>query len=232
MPQLDPPIELETAPNPTYAVIWLHGLGADGNDFVSVVPELRLPSDAAVRFIFPHAPLMPVTCNGGYVMRAWYDILSLSGSHREVDEVGIRASRDTVRALIKTENARGIPTHRIVLAGFSQGGAMAYTAGLTHPEALGGIIALSCYLPSPSLIEAERCPSNRVTPIFAAHGSFDDVVSYALGTSARDILLAARQPVEWHSYPMAHSVCIEEISAIGRWLSQRMNSHLVSPAES
>lgn len=231
MPALDPPIELDTAPNPSHTVIWLHGLGADGNDFVSVVPELRLPASVAIRFIFPHAPLMPVTCNGGYVMRAWYDILSLGGSHREVDETGLRASRNVIRALIKTENARGIPTHRIVLAGFSQGGAMAYTAGLTHPEALAGIIALSCYLPSPSLIEAERSAANRATPIFAAHGSFDDVVSYQLGTSARDILLAAKQPLEWHSYPMAHSVCIEEIVAIGHWLTQRFNDTTASPAE-
>jgi phospholipase/carboxylesterase len=227
MPVLDPPIEIETAAYPSHSVIWLHGLGADGNDFVSVIPELRLPASAAVRFVFPHAPMIPVTCNGGYVMRAWYDILSLSSTHRDVDEPGIRATRDFIRALIKTEQARGIPSHRILLAGFSQGGAMAYIAGLTHPESLGGIIALSCYLPSPSLIEAERSAANRATPIFAAHGTTDDVVSCQLGSSARDFLLAANQPLEWHTYPMSHSVCIEEIIAIGRWLTIRLHETAV-----
>ena len=161
MTQPDPSIELVTTPNPTHTVIWLHGLGADGNDFVSVVPELGLSPNAAVRFIFPHAPMIPVTCNNGYVMRAWYDILSLGGGQRDVDEAGIRSSRDIVRALIKTENARGIPCEKIILAGFSQGGAMAYCAGLTHPEKLAGIVALSCYLPSPALSEAERTAANR-----------------------------------------------------------------------
>ena len=217
----EPPIELETAPNPTHSVIWLHGLGADGNDFVAVVPELRLPAGIAVRFIFPHAPMMPVSCNGGYVMRAWYDILSLGGSNRDVDEFGIRASRDIVRALIKTENARGVPSQNIILAGFSQGGAMAYTAGLTHPDRLDGIIALSCYLPSPTLLEAERSPANRLTPIFVAHGLSDDVVPLRLGAEAKDLLLRSEYSIEWHTYPMPHSVCLDEIVAIGGWLSKR-----------
>ena len=217
----DPPIELETAPNPTHSVIWLHGLGADGNDFVSIVPELRLPAACAVRFVFPHASMMPVTCNNGYVMRAWYDILALGSANRAIDETGIRRSRDVIRALIKTENARGIPSGRIILAGFSQGGSMAYSAGLTHPDRLGGIIALSCYLPSPALLEAERSPANRLTPIFAAHGIADDVVPLRMGSEAKDLLLGTHYPVEWHTYPMSHSVCIEEIVAIGRWLGER-----------
>lgn len=222
MSNFEPPIELETAPNPTHSVIWLHGLGADGNDFVSVVPELRLPPGAAVRFVFPHAPMIPVTCNGGYVMRAWYDILSLGGGNRDTDETRIRGSRDIVRALIKTENARGIPSERIFLAGFSQGGAMAYSAGLTHPDRLGGIIALSCYLPSPTLLEAERNPANRLTQIFAAHGLADDVVPLRLGIEAKDFLLDKEYSLEWHTYPMSHSVCIDEIVAIGRWLGHRL----------
>ena len=230
MTQLDPPIELETSPNPTHTVIWLHGLGADGNDFVSIVPELRLPAGSAVRFIFPHAPMIPVTCNGGYVMRAWYDILSLGGANRDVDELGIRASRDIIRALIKTENARGISSEHIILAGFSQGGAMAYSAGLTHPDRLGGMIALSCYLPSPAMVDAERSTANRATPIFAAHGTVDDVVPLRLGSEARDLLLRANHVIEWHTYPMPHSVCIEEIVAIGRWLTERLRSEVAQPA--
>ncbi len=222
MPNIEPPIELETAPNPTHSVIWLHGLGADGNDFVSVVPELRLPAGNAVRFIFPHAPMIPVTCNGGYVMRAWYDILSLGGGNRDVDEDGIRGSRDIIRALIRTEIARGIPGEHIILAGFSQGGAMVYSAGLTHPDRLGGIIALSCYLPSPMLLETERSPANRLTPIFAAHGRADDVVPLQLGIEAKDFLLRKEYSLEWHTYPMSHSVCLEEIVAIGRWLGDRL----------
>lgn len=222
MPNIEPPIELETAPNPTHSVIWLHGLGADGSDFVSVVPELRLVAGAAVRFVFPHAPMIPVTCNGGYVMRAWYDILSLGGGNRDVDEAGIRGSRDIIRALIRTENARGIPSERIILAGFSQGGAMTYSTGLTHPDQLGGIIALSCYLPSPALLEAECTPANRLTPIFAAHGLADDVVPLRLGVEAKDFLLRKEYSLEWHTYPMSHSVCLEEIVAIGRWLGDRL----------
>ncbi|KAA6122955.1 alpha/beta hydrolase [Cupriavidus cauae] len=218
----DAPIEIETAPQPRFAVIWMHGLGADGGDFVPVVPELGLPSDAAVRFIFPHAPLIPVTCNGGYIMRAWYDIVSLNDARRHADESGIRASRDTIRALIARENARGIPSSHIVLAGFSQGGAMAYLAGLTHPEPLAGIIALSTYLASPTLLDAEAAPANAATPIFAAHGAQDDVVPLALGTQARDLLQQRGYPLTWQTYPMPHSVCLEEIADIGVWLGQRL----------
>lgn len=219
-----PAVEIETAPSPTHTVIWMHGLGADGNDFVPVVPELGLPASAAVRFVFPHAPLIPVTCNGGYIMRAWYDILSLSDAGRHADVSGIKASRDAIRALIARENARGIPTSRIVLAGFSQGGAMAYVAGLTHPEPLAGIIALSTYIPSPELLEAEFDAANAATPVFAAHGTQDDVVSPRLGEQARELLLARGIPLTWHAYPMPHSVCLEEIEDIGVWLGERLSA--------
>lgn len=215
-------IEIETAPDPRFTVIWMHGLGADGGDFVPVVPELGLPPSAAVRFLFPHAPMIPVTCNGGYIMRAWYDIVSLSDATRHADESGLRASRDAIRALIAAENARGIPCERIVLAGFSQGGAMAYLAGLTHPQRLAGIIALSTYIPSEALLASEFDAANATTPIFAAHGSQDDVVPRWLGEQARDLLLARGCPLTWQSYPMPHSVCLEEIEDIGVWLRERL----------
>jgi len=217
-----PPLEVETAANPEYAVIWLHGLGADGSDFVPVVPELGLAESPAVRFIFPHAPYMPVTCNGGYVMRAWYDIISLDSNSRRIDEAGIVASRETLRRLIERENGRGIAVDRIFLAGFSQGGAVAYTTALTHPEKLAGIIALSTYIPSPDLLTEESASPNRNIPIFAAHGTADDVVSPTLGLAARNLLLERGYAVEWHEYPMPHSVCLEEVWAIGRWLGEQM----------
>ncbi|MNN37212.1 Carboxylesterase 2 [compost metagenome] len=222
MSTLLPAIDLETAPNPTHSVIWMHGLGADGNDFVPVVPELGLPATLAVRFIFPHAPAIPVTCNNGYVMPAWYDIYSLDEAGRRADEAGIRASREAIRALIARENGRGVPTSRIVLAGFSQGGAVAYTTALTHPETLAGVIALSTYIPAPDLIAAEATPANAATPVFAAHGTEDDVVPLGLGTRARDFLAAREQPVAWHTYRMPHSVCLEEIADIGQWLRERL----------
>jgi len=216
-------IERETGASPDFAVIWLHGLGADGNDFVPVIPELDLPADAAVRFVFPNAPLMPVTINSGYVMPAWYDIRSLDGDTRLVDEAGIRASREAVRALIARENARGIPCARIVIAGFSQGGAMAYSIGLTHPERLAGIIALSCYLPSPALVRDELSDTSRGIPVFAGHGSHDDIVPVRLGELARDQAQALTgQAPAWHAYPMPHSVCLEEIADIGAWLRERL----------
>ncbi|WP_042878218.1 alpha/beta hydrolase [Cupriavidus necator] len=221
MSELLPAIETETAPNPGCAVIWMHGLGADGSDFAPVVPELRLPASPGVRFIFPHAPAMPVTCNGGYVMPAWYDIYSLDESGRRADEAGIRASCEAVRALIARENARGIPCSRIVLAGFSQGGAIAYTAGLTHPERLAGIVALSTYIPAPDALAAEATEANAATPVFAAHGTQDDVVPLRLGTAARDFVQARQHPVTWQTYPMGHAVCLEEIMAIGAWLAER-----------
>ena len=217
-----PAIELETSPAPRCAVIWLHGLGADGSDFVPVVPELGLAASPGVRFVFPHAPAMPVTCNGGYVMPAWYDIISLAPHSREVDEAGIVTSRAAIRRLIERENQRGIPSARIFLAGFSQGGAVAYTTALTHPERLAGVIALSTYLPVPALVEAEATAVNRGLPIFAAHGSQDDVVAPELGAAARDFLRDAGYAVDWSEYPMPHSVCLEEVADIGNWLNERL----------
>lgn len=217
-------IEIETAAMPRYSVIWLHGLGADGSDFEPVVPELGLESGPGVRFIFPNAPHMPVTCNGGYVMPAWYDIVSLDVDSRVVDEAGIIASRQAIRRLIERENRRGVPCARIFVAGFSQGGAVAYTTALTHAESLAGVIALSTYIPTPTLLETEATAANRAVPIFAAHGSDDDVVSPGLGIRARDFLLRQGYDVEWHEYPMPHSVCLEEVQDIGRWLGARMAS--------
>lgn len=217
-----PPLEVETAANPEYAVIWLHGLGADGSDFVPVVPELGLVESPAIRFIFPHAPYIAVTCNGGYVMRAWYDIISLDSTSRRIDEAGILTSREAVRRLIDREKSRGIPVDRIFLAGFSQGGAVAYTTALTHPEKLAGIIALSTYIPSPALLAEDSADANRNIPIFAAHGTADDVVSPTLGLAARDLLIERGYTIDWHEYPMPHSVCLEEVWAIGQWLAERM----------
>ncbi len=215
-------IEIETAPNPKFSVIWLHGLGADGNDFVPVVPELRLTHAPAVRFIFPNAPVIPVTINGGYRMPAWYDIMSLSSTSRVVDEAGIKLTCQRVRALIARENERGIASSHIFLAGFSQGGAIAYTAGLTYPEKLAGLIALSTYIPSVDLIKTELSAANATTPIFAGHGLVDDVVHLSMGEYARDAAISLGNPVAWHTYQMAHSVCINEISDIGEWLLKRM----------
>ncbi|MBA3034587.1 MAG: dienelactone hydrolase family protein [Gammaproteobacteria bacterium] len=219
-----PPIEIETSAKPEFAVIWLHGLGADGSDFVPVVPELGLGDAPGVRFVFPHAPEIPVTCNGGYVMRAWYDIISLEPSSRQVDEAGILQSREMIRTLIERENQRGIPSYRIFLAGFSQGGAIAYTAALTHPEPLAGVIALSTYLPSQRLLSKEAAEANRATPIFAAHGTEDDVVSIQLGLQARGYLKQCGYKLEWHEYPMPHAICLEEIEVIGGWLRARMGA--------
>jgi len=217
-----PAIEIETGDAPRFVVIWLHGLGADGSDFEPVVPELGLGDAPGVRFVFPHAPQIPVTCNGGYVMPAWYDIISLDGTTRQVDEAGILRSRDAIRRLVARENRRGVPCSRIVIAGFSQGGAIAYATALTHPEPLAGIVALSTYIPSPALIETEATAANRAVPIFAAHGSLDDVVAPELGRRARDFLAARGHAPEWHEYPMPHSVCIEEVREIGRWLGERL----------
>lgn len=216
-----PAIEIEQGSKPQFAVIWLHGLGADGSDFVPVVPALGLAESPGVRFVFPHAPVMPVTCNGGWAMPAWYDILSLTPGERRIDEAGLLRSRAALRCLIEREGERGIPAARVFLAGFSQGGAVAYTTALTHPQALGGVIALSTYLPSPGLVEREATEANRGIPVFAAHGDDDDVVAPALGRQARDILLAAGYAVGWREYPMAHEVCFEEIAAIGDWLRER-----------
>jgi phospholipase/carboxylesterase len=207
-------LEIETGPSPRAAVIWLHGLGADGHDFEPIVPELGMPAAPAVRFVFPHAPLQPVAINRGAVMRAWYDV---TGDGRQ-DAEGIRASQVRVEALIARERARGIAARSIVLAGFSQGGAMALHTGLRHPERLAGILALSCYLPLPETLEGEASQANRDIPIFMAHGTQDPVIPLSWAMRSRDRLIALGYAVEWHEYPMPHSVCAEEIADVGRWL--------------
>ena len=222
MDDLLPAIEVVTLVPPHYAVIWLHGLGADGSDFAPVVPELGLDEGPGVRFVFPHAPNMAVTCNGGYVMPAWYDIVSLDSDSRTVDEAGVRNARELIRRLIERENRRGIPCGRVFLAGFSQGGAIAYVTALTHAEPLAGVIALSTYIPTPALIEAEATAANKAVPIFSAHGTEDGVVSPGLGSQARDFLLSRGYAVAWHEYAMPHSVCFAEVEEIGRWLKARM----------
>ena len=210
-------VEVETGRNPQAAVIWLHGLGADGHDFEPLVPELVQPSERALRFVFPHAPMRPVTLNNGYVMRAWYDIIALDRRAAE-DESGIRASQALITELIRRENSRGITTERIVLAGFSQGGAMALFSGTRYPERLAGIIGLSCYQILAGRFAAERPPANQATPIFLAHGTQDPVVAPALGEAARRQLEAEGYTVEWHAYSMPHSVCPQEVADIAAWL--------------
>jgi len=214
-----PAVEVETGPEPRAAVIWLHGLGADGHDFEPAVPALVAPGLPALRFVFPHAPLRAVSLNAGARMRAWYDIHGLD-RHTAQDESGVRASDAAIRALIRRENDRGIPTRRIVLAGFSQGGAMALYTGTRLAEPLAGIIGLSCYLLLAGSFEAERQAANQATPIFLAHGSFDAVVDTRWGEETRALLVAAGYAVEWHSYPMPHSVSPEELAAIARFLQR------------
>jgi len=217
--QLLDAIEIETAPAPTAAVIWMHGLGADGHDFEPIVPELRLGPRPAIRFVFPHAPLRPVTINQGHVMRAWYDIRALAGVRRE-DEAGVRQSARQIESLIARERQRGIPAERLVLAGFSQGGAMALHTGLRHAERLAGVMALSCYLPLASTLEAEAAPANRAVPIFWAHGVLDPMIPLALAEQRREQLAALGYAIEWHQYAMPHSVSAEEIAEIARWLGR------------
>lgn len=221
--EYEAPIEIETGANPSASVIWLHGLGADGSDFVPIVPELRLPADMPVRFIFPHANRIPVTWNNGYVMRAWYDIVSVDDDKRHADDAGVRASRDAVRAWIKQEQARGIPASRIIVAGFSQGGAIAYTVGMTHPEPLGGVLALSTYIPAPLIVAEEGRSGSKSTAIFAAHGTDDAVVPFSLGERAAESARDAGHPVLWKSYPMGHTMHPQEIADIGAWLRERLS---------
>lgn len=212
----DAPIEIETGPAPGRAVIWLHGLGADGSDFVPVVGELDLPP-AAIRFVFPHAPLRPVTINQGYVMRAWYDIAADEFGRRE-DAQGVRASHAALEALIAREGERGIPPERVVLAGFSQGGAIALHTGLRHAQRLAGIMALSTYVPLADTLAAERYAANVATPIFMAHGVHDDVIPLQFARRSHALLESLDYPVEWNEYAMPHSVCAEEVRDIGAWL--------------
>lgn len=213
-------IEVETGANPVAAVIWLHGLGADGHDFEPLVPELGLPPAPAVRFVFPHAPIRPVTINMGMRMRAWYDILQLGGGAE--DEAGIRASQAATEALIGRETARGIAPERIVLAGFSQGGAIALQCGLRYPRRLAGILALSTYLPLAATLAAERSEANRAAPVFMAHGRDDELIAIGRAERSRDALQDLGCRVRWRAYPMAHAVCGEEIGDIAAWLAERL----------
>jgi phospholipase/carboxylesterase len=212
-------IEIETAPNPTVAVIWLHGLGADGNDFVPLVRELDLKGLPGIRFVFPHAKQIPVTINGGYIMRAWYDI-SVADLTRREDETGLRDSQRDVEALIAREKARGIPASRIILAGFSQGCAMTLQTGLRHPEKLAGMLCLSGYLPLNETVTHERTEESIDTPIFMAHGRQDHVVPFVRAEQSRDVLQGLGYTIEWHEYPMQHSLCFEEVQDISAWMKK------------
>ncbi len=216
-----PCVEIETAPSPRHAVIWLHGLGADGNDFAPLVPMLVDPTWPPLRFVFPHAPLRPVTLNGGMRMRAWYDLIGLDLSARE-DEAGIRAAMGQLGALIAREGERGVAAERLLLAGFSQGGTVALAGGLRHPARLAGIVALSTWLPLAATTIAERHAANAGLPIFMGHGSLDPVVPQALGSATRELLSGLGYAVDWHSYPMAHQVMAEEIADLRRWIGARL----------
>lgn len=210
----------ETGDDPKFAVIWLHGLGADGHDFEPIVPELSWPDAPAIRYVFPHAPMQPVTLNGGMVMRAWYDILGLDLESR-VDESGIRRSAQAVQALIENQVAAGIDYHRIVLAGFSQGGAVALFLGLTLAQKLAGVIALSTYLPLARQLETERDLVNQQTPVFWGHGTSDPMVGHSLGEMSVRQLRQWGYPVSMKSYPVGHGVCPEEIADLRQWLMER-----------
>lgn len=216
--QLLDTLETDTGPNPTATIIFLHGLGDSGHGFAPFAQELDLAAAGPVRFIFPHAPTRPVTINGGYVMRAWYDILGADLVRRE-DETGLRESQALVQALIARENERGIPSSRIVLGGFSQGCAMTLLTGLRHGERLAGLVGLSGYLPLADLTVAERHAANHGVPIFLAHGRQDPVIPIARALASRDALLALGHPLEWHEYPMPHSVCGPEVEHLTRWLT-------------
>jgi phospholipase/carboxylesterase len=223
MSDLLPRIELESGPNPTVAVIWLHGLGASGDDFAGLVPELDLSGCPPIRFVFPHAPVLPVTLNGGYEMPAWYDIFGTelgAGAVRREDSAGIAKSALAIEALIAQEVARGVPASRIVLAGFSQGCALALHTGLRHAEKLAGIMALSGYLPLAGNLAQERSAANAHTPIFMAHGTQDPVVLPSRGEASRAQLVALGYTVQWHTYPMPHSVHPREVADIGAFLRQ------------
>jgi phospholipase/carboxylesterase len=215
-------VEVSTADEPKYSVIWMHGLGADGHDFEPIVPHLELPPGLPLRFIFPHALMRPITINGGAVMRAWYDIIEISTS-RGQDEAGIRHSAEKIRELIDQEIERGVPASRIVLAGFSQGGALALHVGLRYPQKLAGIMVLSAYLLFPDRLQDELSQANSATPVFIGHGTQDPMVPFALGETVRTTLQNGQWPVEWHQYPIPHSVSQPEIVDIGRWLQSRFS---------
>jgi phospholipase/carboxylesterase len=212
-------VEVETAPGADRSIIWLHGLGADGHDFEPLVPELALPF--AVRFVFPHAPLRPVTINAGMTMRAWYDLVSLDRGARE-DEAGIRRSAAEVTALIEREKSRGIATRRIVLAGFSQGGAIALHVGLRASDALAGVVALSTYLPLARFVAAERSAASAATPIWMAHGNADQVIALASSAASRSVLEELGYELTWKTYAMGHGVCAEQVGDLRAWLAERL----------
>lgn len=216
-----PYVEVNPAQTPDALVIWLHGLGDSGNGFAPIVPQLRLPGSMAVRFVFPHAPVRPVTINSGMQMRAWYDIKSLDFENR-ADVQGVQASAALVRQLIEDEIAKGVSSERIVLAGFSQGGVIAYHLGLSFDKPLAGIIALSTYMCEPQTFSERLHQANRQTPVLVAHGLYDEVVPCALGKRAHEVLLEHHIPARWREYPMQHNVCLEEIQEISLWLQQRL----------
>jgi phospholipase/carboxylesterase len=229
--ELLPHVELATGAAPRGTVIWMHGLGADGWDFVPLVRELPLPEDLELRFIFPHAPVQPVTINNGYEMRAWYDI-KMNDIARLPDEEGIRESQQAVEQFIAREATRGVDSRHIVLAGFSQGGAIALQAGLRHANRLGGIMALSTYLTLQDSLAAEASPANRATPIFMAHGTQDQVVPLSLAESSAQALKSHGYEVEWHTWPMQHSVCAEEVQAAAEFLTRIFGSGTATPRSS
>lgn len=216
-----PHLTYSTSDHPTSSVIWLHGLGADGHDFADIVPLLGLPAGLGIRFIFPHAPERSITINQHMVMRAWYDIYTLDNLKRE-DLVGLAQSRQHVMALIEQERARGIASERIVLAGFSQGAALALHTALQHPQPLGGVMALSGYLPDAERLIEQKHANNQALPIFMAHGRYDPVIPLELAESSAELLTAAGFKLEWHTYAMQHAVCQEELNAIGQWLATVM----------
>ena len=223
-------VEVEPPAAADAAVVLMHGLGADGHDFESLVPELRLPASPSIRWVFPHAPVRPVTLNAGYRMRAWYDILGLDRHSRE-DDAGIRESARAVLDVVRRERDRGIDSSRIVVAGFSQGGALALFAGLRWPERLAGVAALSAYMPLAAALEHDGHPANAAVPIFMAHGAYDPVVSPELGRVSRDHLRSRGYDVEWHEYPMPHSVCAEEVGDLRSWLLRVLPGSFARPRD-
>ena len=212
-------LEIEPTGAARASVIWMHGLGADARDFEPIVPELRLPTELGIRFVFPNAPIRPVTVNGGMRMRAWYDVLTMDLPRRE-DPDGVYASERAICALLEREEQRGVPADRIVLAGFSQGGAMALHTGLRYPDRLAGILALSCYIPLASKLNDERRPANQPTPIFMAHGDYDAVIPMRYGQQSAELLKNLGYRVEWQDYGMGHEVCWEEIRDVAKWLER------------
>ena len=219
-------IEVETGKSPSAAIIWMHGLGADANDFVPIVNELGLDGATAVRFVFPNAPMRAVTINNGYVMRAWYDVSfgDLEGTGRRADEAGVRESQAQIGALVEREAGRGIAHKNILLAGFSQGGAVALHTGLRYPRKLGGVLALSTYLPLADSFPQEATAENKATPVFMAHGVFDPVVPLVMGAGSMTFLTGLGYAIDWRQYPMQHSVCAQEVADIGDWLRKTLKA--------